>query len=90
MVKIKIILPLAKPIHKKKSPYRDIFDKKNPASIKEKISDRSEFAKMPEIKLITLKSKHTIFHRSRLKIQSIQSKFKSIEFDNNIRGRTNK
>lgn len=58
LAKIKVILPLIKPISKKKSLYIDIPDKKNPTSINEKILNKSKIIKMLDIKPIIPKNKY--------------------------------
>lgn len=86
---------LVETINKKKSLYTDFFDKKdlafdrkNLASIDQaaKMPDRSKDIKMPHIRHICLESKHTTSSQSRLGIQSIQCRFKLIEFNDGKRG----
>lgn len=84
--KAKAMLPLSKPISKKKSPYTDISNKKDPIDIDEKISNKSEVVEMPEVKHIIPKIKYITSTQSRSRIQSIQIGFKLIEFDDGIRG----
>lgn len=60
IAKLKTILPLAKSISKKKSPYTNIFNIKNMASIDKIILDRSKTVKIPEVKLITPENKQII------------------------------
>lgn len=78
-------------IYKKESLYIDVcdrrdlvFDKKDLASIDKvaKILGRNKDIKMPNIRHLILKSKFTNSSWSRLRIQSIQSRFKLIKFHN--------
>lgn len=86
IVKAEAILLLVELISKKRSLFIDAPDKRDPVCIDEEILDRTEVVKMLEVKHINFKSQHTTFTRSRSGIQSIQNRFKLIEFDNSIRG----
>lgn len=59
MAKAKTMLPLAEPISKKNSLYTNVFDKKDPDNINEEMLNKSEVAKILEVKLIILENKHT-------------------------------
>ena len=96
MAKTETILPLIKPISKEESPYTDIFDRRDPAGI-DKVAEmpgrskdtempgRSEDTEMPDVKHIPREGEHTTSGRSRSGIQSIQSVFKLIEFNDSKR-----
>ena len=95
MAKLKVILSLVEPISKKQSLYINALDKRNSALDRKNLAGinkvaemlgKSEDTKMVDIRHITPKSKHTTFSQSRLGIQSIQSWFKSIEFNNGKKG----
>lgn len=71
IAKSEAMLTLVKPISKKKSSYTNAPDRKDPTNIDEKMLDRSEAAKKPEVKYITLESKYITSTQSRLGIQFI-------------------
>lgn len=90
MVKTEAILPLVKPISEKESAYTDTLDKKDltldkkdTASIDEpaEMPCRSENIKMPNIRHILSRNKHTTFSQLRTRILFIQSRFQLIEFN---------
>lgn len=88
VVKAKTMLLLVKPINKKKSPYKDAFNRKELACINKKIPNRSKATEIPKVKLITLKSKYTTLTHLILGIQSIQTGFNLIEFNVSIKKQT--
>lgn len=51
--------------------------------------NKSKNTKISDIKYVTFKNKQTTLSWSRLRIESIQSKFKLIEFNNSKREQTN-
>lgn len=85
MNKVEAMLFLIKPINKQKSLYINAFNKKDWASIDKKISNKSKAIVILDVKQITSKSKYTNSIRSKSRIQSIQNRFKLIEFDDNIK-----
>lgn len=89
MTKAKTMLLLMKPINKEKIPYTDSFDRKDPNSIYEKMSDKGEVAEISEVKHIILESKYITSNWSRSQIQFIQSEFKLIEFNDCIKRKQN-
>ena len=87
MAKTEAILPLVELINKEESPYTDVFDRRDPAGIDKaaEMPGRSEDTEMPDVRHIPPKSEYTTSSRSRSGIQSIQSGFKSIEFNDGKR-----
>lgn len=83
-------MSLVKLISEKKSLFTNVLNRKDLASIDVEILDKSEVVKMPEVKYITLESKYITFIQLGSRIQSIQSRFKSIEFDDNRRVQADK
>ena len=95
IAKAEAMLPLIEPISKKESPYTDALHKRDPAvdwrdpagiDKAAKMLGRSEDTEMPDVRHIPPESKHTTSSRSRSRIQSIQSGFKSIKFNDGKRG----
>ena len=88
MAKTEAILPLVESISKEESPYTDALDRKDPAGIDEaaEMPGRGEDIEMPDVRHIPPEREHTTSSRSRSGIQSIQSGFKLIEFNDGKRG----
>ena len=91
MAKAETMLRLVESFSKEESPYIDVLDKRDPdldwrdmAGIDKtaEMPGKSEDTEMPDVRHISPKSKHPTSSRSRLRIQSIQSAFKLIEFNN--------
>lgn len=59
MTEAKEMLPLVEPISKKKSSYTNAPNRKDPANIDEKMLNKSEIIKMPEVRHITSENKYT-------------------------------
>lgn len=99
IIKIEGILSLIEPMSKKNSLYRNLFDKKDLILTKKdliginkvvEISNRNKNIKMSNIRHIISKNKYITSNQLKSEIESIQSKFKLIKFNDSKKQQSNK
>lgn len=99
IINIEGILSLIEPMSKKNSLYRNLFDKKDLILTKKdliginkvvEISNRNKNIKMSNIRHIISKNKYITSNQLKSEIESIQSKFKLIKFNDSKKQQSNK